>query len=99
MEPHGLCWAHDPQNADERRRMASHASKARKNTEAKQLKDELKQLKDDVLAGEVDRRDADTVVKIYNVIKGFIELERGIKEQDELVAEIEELKREYGNAS
>jgi hypothetical protein len=96
---HGYCWAHHPDNRGKVSRQRSRAAKSKKNTEAKILKEELKQLKVDVLAGNVDRRDADVVVRIYNAIRGFMELERGIREQDELVAEIEELKREYSNAS
>jgi len=36
------------------------------------------------------------VVQAYRCLKDFIELERRVKETDELVAEVEELKRAYG---
>jgi hypothetical protein len=95
---HGFCWAHAPENAEKRRRAASRAARAKGNREVALLKEELKSLKDDVLAGTVDRNDAAVVVRIYAVIKDFVELERRMKETDQLAAEIEELKREYGIA-
>ena len=96
---HGLCWAHAPENREQRRRTASRGGRAKANREVIALKEELKTLKDDVLSGAVDRNDAAVVVRIYSVIKDFVELERRVHETDQLAAEIEELKREYGSAS
>ena len=56
--PQGLCWAHDPKNAEQRSRMASRAGKAKANREVALLKEELKKLKEDVLAHRIDRNDA-----------------------------------------
>jgi hypothetical protein len=96
--PHGLCWAHDPTNAEKRRKMASKAGRAKANREVALLKKELHTLKDNVLSGSVDRNDAAVVVQIYRTLKEFVELERRVKETDQLAADIEELKREYGAA-
>ena len=49
-----------------------------------------------MLAGEVDRNDAAVAVRIYSVLKDFIELERRVAETDQPAAEIESLKLEYG---
>jgi hypothetical protein len=38
------------------------------------------------------------MIQGYRVLKDIIALERKVKETDELAAEIEELKREYGVA-
>jgi hypothetical protein len=89
---------HAPENAEQRRRSASRAAKAKPSKEVAVLKEELKALKDDVLSGTVDRNDAAVVVQVYRTLKDFIELERRVKETDDLAAEIEELKREYGIA-
>jgi hypothetical protein len=95
---HGLCWAHAPENAEKRRRTAARGGRGKANREVARLKEELRALKDDVLRGSVDRNDASVVVQVYRVLKDLIELERRVKETDELAAEIEELKREYGVA-
>jgi hypothetical protein len=42
--------------------------------------------------------DAAVMIQGYRALKDFIALERQVKETDELAAEIEELKREYGVA-
>lgn len=96
--PEALCWAHLPQNAEQRRRQASRAARAKPNREVAVLKEELKVLKDDVLAGKVERNDATVVVQVYRTLKDFIELERRVRETDDLAAELEELKREHGVA-
>jgi hypothetical protein len=36
--PHGLCWAHAPENAEQRRRMASKAARAKPNRELRNIK-------------------------------------------------------------
>jgi hypothetical protein len=96
--PNGYCWLHDPKHAEERRNVASRAGKARPSKEVADLKIELKALKDDVLEGRVDRNDAAVAAQVYRVLKDLIELERRVKETDELARQIEELKREYGIA-
>jgi hypothetical protein len=94
--PQGLCWAHDPANAERRRRAASRGG--RSNREVSALKEEIKSLIADVRGGELDRNDAAVMIQGYRALKDFIALERQVKETDELAAEIEELKREYGVA-
>ncbi len=96
--PHGLCWTHDPKNAKQRIRIASRAGRSKANRDLALLKEELKALKDDVLEGRVDRNDAAVVVQVYRALKDLIELERRIKETDQIASEVEELKREYGVA-
>ncbi len=94
----GLCWAHAPENAEKRRRAASKAAKAKGNKEVTALKQELKDLIAAVKAGNLDRNDAAVMIQGYRTLKDFIALERQVRETDELAAEIEELKREYGVA-
>jgi hypothetical protein len=94
----GLCWAHDPANAEKRRRVASRGGRGRSNREITILKEEIKGVITDVKAGDLDRNDAAVMIQGYRALKDFIALERQVKETDELAAEIEELKREYGAA-
>ena len=93
--PQGLCWAHDPANADRRRRAASRGGRGRSNKEVRELKEEIKSVIADVRAGDLDRNDAAVMIQAYRALKDFIALERQVRETDELAAEIEELKREY----
>ena len=95
---HGLCWAHDPANADRRRRTASRGGRGRANREVVDLKEEIKTVIADVKAGDLDRNDAAVMIQGYRALRDFIELERRVKETDDLAAEIEELKREYDTA-
>jgi len=93
-----MCWLHDPARADQRHRHASRAARSKGNREVVGLKDEIKTLIADVRGGDLGRADAAVMIQGYRALKDFIALERQVKEQDELVAEIEELKREYGVA-
>lgn len=96
--PSGLCWLHDPARAEQRHRHASKAARSKGNKEVAGLKDEIKAVIAEVKAGDLDRNDAAVMIQGYRALKDFIALERQVKETDELAAEIEELKREYGVA-
>ena len=91
-----FCHLHDPSRTEERRRSASRAGRAKGNKEVADLKVEIKSLIADVRVGDLDRNDAAVMIQGYRALKDFIALERQVKETDELAAEIEELKREYG---
>ena len=97
--PDGYCWAHSPKHAEERRRAASKAGRSRPSTEVRTVKEEIKAVISDVKAGDLDRNDAAVMIQGYRALKDFIALERQVKETDELAAEIEELKREYGRTA
>ncbi len=94
----GMCWLHDPSRAEERHRYASRAARSKGNREVAGLKEEIKTLIADVRGGGLGRADAAVMIQGYRALKDFIALERQVKETDELAAEIEELKREYGAA-
>jgi hypothetical protein len=97
--PSGFCWAHAPENAEKRRRVASRAARSKGNREVSTLKEEIKAVLADVRAGDLDRNDAAVMIQGYRALKDFIALERQVRETDELAAEIEELKREYGRTA
>ena len=50
--PHGLCWAHAPENAEKRRRMASKAARSKPNRELRDVKALLADLTNRVLGEE-----------------------------------------------
>ena len=80
----GYCWAHDPANADKRRRMASRAGSSKGTTEIRGLKKQLEDLAAGVLSGEVERGIGVAVNQILNTRVRLLETERRIREQDEL---------------
>ena len=87
----GYCWAHDPANAQKRRRMASRAGSSKCGTEIAELKKQLKELAAGVLSGEVGRSEAAVVNQILNTRATLIELERKIREQEQLEERLEAL--------
>ncbi len=98
--PHGLCWAHAPENADQRRRGASRGGKAKANRELVGIKVLLCELTDRVLGGEgvetLETARAAVANQLLNTRLRAVEVERKIKETEELEARIEELERAAG---
>ena len=92
--PQGLCWAHDPANAEKRRRGASRGGKARANRELPSIKARLEDLTEQVLSGELPTGPAAVANQLINTRLRAIELERKIKETDELEARLEALERD-----
>ena len=87
----GLCWAHDPKNSEKRRKGQSRGGRGKPTTEIRALKTQLEDLAAGVLAGTVDRGDAVAVNQIITTRARLIELERKVKEQDELEERLEVL--------
>jgi uncharacterized protein YhaN len=87
------CWAHDPENASQRRENASHAAtvKARKPQDLVEVKQRIRQLCEDVLKGEVDRSKASVAFQGFGVYVKVCEQERKQRESAELEARLEEL--------
>jgi hypothetical protein len=82
------CYHHAPERAEERKCNASRGGKSKGNSEIADLKKQLKELAEGVLSGEVARSDAAVVNQILNTRARLIELERKIRETDELEVEI-----------
>ncbi len=78
------CYQHDPKRAEDRRRYASKGGRSKGNSEIADLKKQLKELAAGVLSGEVSRGDAIAVNQILNNRTRLIEIERKIREQEEL---------------
>jgi hypothetical protein len=92
--PQGLCWAHDPANAEKRRRGASRGGKAKANRELPSIKARLEDLTEQVLSGELPTGPAAVANQLINTRLRAIELERKIKETEELEARLEALERD-----
>ena len=89
--PNGLCWAHDPANADKRRRLASKAGKAKPDRELAGIKQRLSDLADDVLADKVDKGVAAVASQVLNVYLRAVSVELKAREQQELIERLEAL--------
>ena len=91
--PHGYCWAHDPANAEQGSRMASKAAKSKPSRELIRLKAQLVELTKDVLAGEIETGRAAVANQLINTRLRAIEVERKIREAEELEERLEVLER------
>jgi hypothetical protein len=89
------CYAHDPSYAEDRKKAAAKAArspaKSRSNTEIREIKGRLKDLYAAVLEGRVERAAAAVANQIANTQLRAIELERRVREQDELEERLDEL--------
>ena len=83
--PPSYCWYHDTNS----RRAASKGGKGRPSREIRSLKKQLEELAENVLKGDVDRGDAAVVTQVVNARARLIELERRIREQEEILDRIE----------
>jgi hypothetical protein len=92
---HEYCYAHDPAYAEDRRRAASKAARSpatsRTSREIRQIKGRLEDLYGAVLEGRVPRQAAAVANQIANTQLRAIELERRVREQDELEGQFDEL--------
>jgi hypothetical protein len=87
------CYQHDPARAEDRRRNASKGGRTRGSGEISDLKAQLKKLATNALAGDVERGVAAVVNQILNSRIRLVELERKIREQEELEERLEALER------
>jgi hypothetical protein len=90
--PQLYCYQHDPERAEERRRNASRAARSG-GKEIRELKRRISEVIDAVLDGSQDRGRAAVAIQGFNALRGTLELERKIRELDELEARIEALEQ------
>jgi len=88
----GPCYLHSPERAEERQINNSKAAKSKTNAELRTLKKEVKEIIAEVKAGTRDRNDATALFQGFRVMRDLLELQRRIRETDELAADIQALK-------
>lgn len=88
------CYQHDPARAQERRRNAARGGKSSGNREVRDLKRRISEVIDAVLEGSQDRGRAAVAIQGFNALRGVLELERKLKETEELEARIETLEQQ-----
>ena len=91
--PDGLCWAHDPKNAEKRRRGQSRGGRSKPSRELASIKLRLKELTDSVLEGEIEKGVGAIASQILNVYLRAITVEMKVKEVEELEERIEQLEQ------
>lgn len=89
--PNDYCYQHDPARAGERKRAASKAARSKPSRELSGLKAQLQDLTRDVLSGDLETGRAAVANQLINTRLRAIELERKIRETDELEARLEAL--------
>ena len=91
------CYVHHPDRTDERRRHGSkggrRGGRGRPQAELSDLKRRISEVIDAVLEGSQDRGRAAVAIQGFNALKGVLELERKIRELDELEARIAALEQ------
>jgi len=90
-DSNGLCWAHSPEHAEKRRKAASKGGKSRRGGEIGEIKARIRELAEGVIEGKVDRGKASVAFQGLGVLKGFLELERKVKETEELEERLQAL--------
>ena len=92
----GLCWAHDPANAERRRRGQSRGGKNKPSRELANIKQRLSDLADDVLAGKADKGAAAVAGQLLNTYLRVLSVELKVKEMLELEQRLEDLESILG---
>jgi hypothetical protein len=91
------CIGHDPEKAEARRRRASKGGKrggrGRPSVELARLGARFEELADKVLSGEVERGVGAVVGQLLNGARSCVRDALAAREQEELVARLEELER------
>jgi hypothetical protein len=85
------CFNHDPARAEERRRNASRAGKSAGGREIRDLKRRISEVIDGVLEGGQDRGRAAVAIQGFNALRGVLDLELKVREQQELIERLEAL--------
>jgi hypothetical protein len=85
------CWNHAPENAEARSRRARRGGKARGAYEMAEVKREIRRVIDAVDTGETERGVGAVLFQGFNTLLKAVEVERKIREQEELTERLEAL--------
>ena len=78
------CYAHDPDRAEARSKAAHKAASSKKDVEIGAVKRRLREVAEGVLDGSIDRGRGSVAAQTFGVLIRAIEVERKIREQEEL---------------
>ena len=85
----GTCWAHDPANAEKRRKVASRAGKTKPGGELAVVKRQLREIADDVISGKLETSKGSVAAQVLGVYLRAVEQERRQRELEELEERLE----------
>ena len=88
-----FCYSHDPDRVAERSANASKAARSRVGGELPAIKKQLRELADAVVEGTVERGSAAVASQLYGVLLRALELERRVKETEELEGRLASLEQ------
>ncbi len=98
VTPEGYCWAHAPENAEQRRQITSKAGKkggrgraAAHTKEIAEIKERIKKVINGVLLGKIQTSRGNTVAALWHCYLRCIEVELAAREQLELTQRLEQL--------
>ncbi len=95
IDASGLCYMHDPDHEQDRRRAASkggrRGGRGRPSSELQRLKGRFEELADMVLAGEVERADGAVAGQLLSGSRACVRDGLAAREQEELTARLDEL--------
>ena len=85
----GVCWAHDPQHAEQRRRRASRGGRGKAGRAVKELHALLEDLTERVIDGELETSRGAVANQLIGTRIRLFEYERRLKEVEELEERLE----------
>jgi hypothetical protein len=88
---HDVCWNHNPNNANKRRRTASSGGRAKADKEVREVKKEIQGLIARVRDDGFDPTAANAINRLYQTLLQYIIVERGIYREEALAVRIREL--------
>lgn len=94
--PNTYCWAHDPSNAEQRKRAAAKGGRSRVGGDVKDLRLQLQQLTERVVSGALETGRGAVANQLITTQIKLLEYERRVRETDELANRLEELERDIG---
>jgi hypothetical protein len=94
-----LCAAHHPDYQGQRRAGARRGGKARGPGEMAGIKAEIKAVIEAVKTGELDRGDGAVVFQGYNTLLRAVEVERRVREQEEVEARLQVVEQALESAA
>lgn len=88
------CWSHAPETAEARKQRGRRGGKARGSGEMGEAKRQIRAVIDGVLEGGIERGVGAVLFQGYNCLLKAVEVERKIREQEEILERIEGLERD-----